>query len=112
MADREPWRLSACELQRRYRDGTLTPLAVASACLARLEAVNPKLNAVIARRDEAFMDEAEAATERHVHGAPLSPLDGVPLSVKDSLYTADLPTTWGCPALRRHTTGEDELAVA
>jgi aspartyl-tRNA(Asn)/glutamyl-tRNA(Gln) amidotransferase subunit A len=42
----------------------------------------------------------------------LSPLDGIPLSVKDSLYTADQPTTWGCPALRAHATGQDEFAVA
>ncbi|HEY0823192.1 MAG TPA: amidase, partial [Ramlibacter sp.] len=112
MAHRELWRLSAAEMQRRYRDGSLTPLAVAQACLARLEQVNPRINAVVARRDPAFMDEAEAATERYVRGEPLSPIDGIPLSVKDSLYTADLPTTWGCPALRDHATGQDESAVA
>jgi len=112
MAAREPWRLSASELQRRYRDGSLTPLEVAQACLARLEAVNPRINAVVARRDPEFLREAAAATARHAQGQPLSPLDGIPLSVKDSLYTADQPTTWGCPALREHATGQDELAVA
>lgn len=112
MAGAQLWRLSASELQRRYRAGSLTPLQVAQACLARLEAVNPKINAVVARRDGAFMDEAEAATERYAKGQPLSPIDGIPLSVKDSLYTADLPTTWGCPALRSHATGQDEFSVA
>jgi aspartyl-tRNA(Asn)/glutamyl-tRNA(Gln) amidotransferase subunit A len=106
------WQLGATELARRYREGSLTPLRVAQACLARLEAVNPRINAVVARRDGPFMEEAEAATERFARGAPLSPLDGIPLSVKDSLYTRDLPTTWGCPALRSHATGQDELAVA
>src|SRR6185369_2426513 len=106
------WRLPATELARRYRDGSLAPLEVAQACLARLEAVNPKINAVIARRDGPFMDEAQAATERFARGEPLSPLDGIPLSVKDSLYTRDAPTTWGCPALRSHATGQDEFAVA
>lgn len=106
------WQLSASELQRRYRAGSLTPVQVAQACLARLEAVNPRLNAVIARRDAAFLAEAQASTERHARGAPRSPVDGIPLSVKDSLYTADLPTTWGCPALRTHETGQDEFAVA
>jgi aspartyl-tRNA(Asn)/glutamyl-tRNA(Gln) amidotransferase subunit A len=112
MAAQELWRLSATELRRGYADGSLTPLAVAQACLARLEAVNPRLNAVIARRDEAFMTEAEAATDRYDREEPLSVIDGIPLSVKDSLYTADLPTTWGCPALRSHATGQDELSVA
>lgn len=107
-----PWQLAATELQRRYRDGSLTPLAVAQACLARLEAVNPRLNAVVARRDDDFLREAAAATARHAQGRPLSAVDGIPLTVKDSLYTADLPTTWGCRALRTHATGHDELAVA
>jgi len=112
MAAPESWRLSAAELQRRYREGSLTPLQVAQACLARLEAVNPRINAVVARRDPAFMEEAAAATERYAHGKPLSSIDGIPLSVKDSLYTRDLATSWGCPALRSHATGQDELAVA
>ena len=111
MAATELWRLSATELARRYRDGSLTPTAVAQACLARLEAVNPRINAVIARRDPEFLKEAAASTSRHARGAALSPLDGIPLSVKDSLYTADQPTTWGCPALRAHATGQDELSV-
>ncbi|WP_397408516.1 amidase [Polaromonas sp.] len=105
------WQLSACELQRRYQDGSLTPLAVAQACLARLDTVNPRLNAVVARRDERFLEEAEAATRRHARARPLSVLDGIPLTVKDSLLTADQPTTWGTPALRYHQTGHDELAV-
>jgi len=108
----ELWRLSATELARRYREGSLTPLESAQACLARLEAIDPKINAFVARRDGAFMAEAEAATERFARGAPLSPLDGIPLSVKDSLYTRDAPTTWGCPALRTHASGQDEFAVA
>ena len=45
------WQLPATELTRRYRDRSLTPLDVTRACLDRLEAVNPKLNAVVVRRD-------------------------------------------------------------
>lgn len=107
-----PWRLSATELQHRYREGSLTPLAVAQACLARLEAVNPRINAVVARRDARFIAEAEAATGRWRAGRPLSPIDGVPLTVKDSLFTHDLPTTWGTTALREHRVPHDETAVA
>ncbi|HUG22694.1 amidase [Piscinibacter sp.] len=105
------WQLSAVELQRRFRERSLTPLAAAQACLARLDAVNPKVNAVIARRDSAFLAEAQAATRRHAQGKPLSGIDGVPLTVKDSLFTADQPTTWGTPALRDFTADHDETAV-
>ncbi len=105
------WQVSACELQRRYRDASLTPLEVAKACIERMEAINPRLNAVIARRDADFLAEAAAATRRHASGQPLSVLDGIPITVKDSLLTLDLPTTWGTPALRQHQTGHDEFAV-
>ena len=106
------WQLPASELRRRYREGSLTPVDVARACLARLDAVNPRLNAVVARRDAAFLADAEAATQRHARGHARSALDGIPLTVKDSLLTADLPTTYGTPALRDHRSGHDELAVA
>lgn len=105
------WQLPALELQRRYRDRSLTPLEVAQAILARLDAVNPRLNAVICRRDAQCLSEAEAATLRHSKGQPISLLDGVPITVKDSLLTADMPTTWGTPALRDYRTGHDEFAV-
>lgn len=111
MNDKELWRLGAAGMQRGFRAGSFSPVDVAQACLARLEAVNPKINAVVARRDEDFLREAAASAERHARGRPLSALDGVPVTVKDSLYTADLPTTWGCPALRDHRTGQDEFSV-
>jgi Asp-tRNA(Asn)/Glu-tRNA(Gln) amidotransferase A subunit family amidase len=112
MIDDSLWRLGAVDMARRFRDGPLTPLAVAKACLARLDAVNPLLNAVVARRDARFLQDARASTERHARGKPLSPLDGIPLTVKDSLFTSDLPTTWGTPALRGYQSRYDELAVA
>ncbi len=105
------WQLPAVELQRRYRDRSLAPLDVARAVLVRLEAVNPRLNAVICRRDADFLSEAGAATLRHAKGHPISALDGIPITVKDSLLTADMPTSWGTPALRDYQTGHDEFAV-
>lgn len=107
----ELWRLSAVELQRRFREHSLTPLMVAQDCLARLDAVNPQLNAIVARRDQEFLEEADASTKRHAQAQPLSALDGIPLTVKDSLLTCDMPTTWGTPALREYQTGHDEWVV-
>jgi aspartyl-tRNA(Asn)/glutamyl-tRNA(Gln) amidotransferase subunit A len=80
--------------------------------LTRLDAVNSVLNAVVARRDDAVLAEAAAATRRCETGEPLSALDGIPLTVKDSLYLADLPTTCGTAALHDHRPGHDELAAA
>ena len=106
------WQWPATELQRAYRSGELTPCDAARSCLDRLEAVNSRINAVIAHRDEALLQEAEASTRRHAAGQPLSLLDGIPLTVKDSLLTADLPTSWGTRALEGHCAGHDEWAVA
>ena len=108
----ELWRLSAVELARRYRDGSLTPRAVAQACLARLDLVNPRLNAVVARRDAALLQEADVATARFAAGQPLSTLDGIPLTIKDNLLTHYQPATWGSPALRGHRPACDEVPVA
>lgn len=106
------WRLPATELARRYREQALSPVEVVRSVQARIDAVNPTLNAVVARRDAAVLAEAQAAERRFAEGRPLSPLDGVPLTVKDSLYWADLPTTCGTAALRAHRPGFDELAAA
>ncbi len=106
------WRLPATELQHRYRERSLTPLAVMQSVLARLDAVNPRLRAVVARRDDAVLAEAEAATRRFENSEPLSVLDGIPLTVKDSLYLAELPTTCGTAGLSDHRPGYDELAAA
>jgi aspartyl-tRNA(Asn)/glutamyl-tRNA(Gln) amidotransferase subunit A len=112
-SEEELWRLSAVELARRYRERELSPLDVLEACLARLDAVNPRINAVIAQRDRALLRaEARASAERHVRGAALAALDGIPLTVKDNLLSKDLPTTWGSAGLREHRSAHDELALA
>jgi aspartyl-tRNA(Asn)/glutamyl-tRNA(Gln) amidotransferase subunit A len=105
------WQLTATTLQRRYRDGSTTPLAVLQAVLVRMDAVNARLHAVVARRDDAVLADAAAATQRFAQGRPLSALDGIPFTLKDSLYSADLPTTCGTAALRDFRPGNDELAA-
>ncbi len=105
------WQASAVQLGQAYRSGQVTPSAVATACLARIAEVNPRLNAFVALR-EAFLQDAQASTERHARRQPLSLLDGVPLSIKDNLLTCDMPTSWGCRALAGHRSEEDETPVA
>ncbi len=105
------WQLPATRLAAGFRDGSFTPVDVLHAVLARMDAVNPRLHAVVARRDDAVRAEAQACTQRFAQGRPLSKLDGVPLTVKDSLFTAALPTTCGTAALRHHRTRDDELAA-
>jgi aspartyl-tRNA(Asn)/glutamyl-tRNA(Gln) amidotransferase subunit A len=105
------WRLSASELHQAYRDRSLDPVAVTQAVLDRMDEVNGRINAVISRRDSRVLNEAQSSAQRFGNGQPLSAIDGIPLTVKDSLLTADQPTSWGSKALREYLPGQDEFAV-
>ena len=113
MTDMQPlWKLGAAQLHEAYRRGTLTPRQVAEAALRHLDEINPALNALVHVRREGFLSDASASSERFAAGRPLGDLDGIPISIKDNLLTADMPTTWGCRALRGHLDPRDEVAVA
>jgi amidase len=66
--------------------------------LARIEATNPALNAVVELRPEAALREATAADEATARGDDTGPLHGVPMTIKDSFNVAGMHTTWGNPA--------------
>ncbi|MEO7940523.1 MAG: amidase family protein, partial [Burkholderiaceae bacterium] len=92
------WRRSAQELATLIASKQVTSAEVIEAHLARIDAVNPKLNAIV----RVLADEARAAAieaDRQVAvGATLGPLHGVPFTVKENIDMAGLPTTWGVKA--------------
>lgn len=100
------------DLAAGYRRGTFTPVDVLDACLARVEQCEPALNAMVWLDAVQARAAAEASGMRWRRGAPLGPLDGVPVSVKDNLHVAGMPTRWGSRLLRRYAPGHDELPVA
>lgn len=87
--------LPASELVERYRSGTLSPVEVTKALLQRIEAVNPSVNAYNLIDGEAAMRDARASERRWRAGKPLSPIDGVPASIKDIILTKGWPTLRG-----------------
>jgi len=105
------WRKEALALHKDFMQGICTPTDALLSCLDRIDEVQPRINAYTVLRKEAALAEAEASTKRYEVGSPLSCLDGVPLSVKDNLLTADMPTTWGSPGLADYCPGTEELAV-
>jgi len=76
--------LSATELADHYRSRSLSPVETITASLARAEAVQPRLNAFRLIDGERAHAEAQASERRWRDGAPLSPLDGVPVVIKDN----------------------------
>jgi amidase len=81
------------------------------ALLARIDAVNPNVNAVVELRAEAALEDAAAAD-----GAPentvTQPLHGVPITVKETFDVAGLHTTWGNPAFKEYVAENDATLVA
>jgi amidase len=102
---------SATWLAERLRGGELSALEVVDAYLARIETVNPRLNAVVRLNDDAREDARRADRERS-NGALRGPLHGVPFTAKDSLDTAGVVTTAGTVAWRERVPTRDATVVA
>jgi amidase len=79
--------------------------------IARIEAHDPQINAVVVRDFERARAAAAAADARLARGER-RPLLGVPMTVKESFNVAGLPTTWGIPAFKDWRPQQDALAVA
>jgi amidase len=107
----EIWQLSATDLAQRIANRELSSAEVVNAHLARIDAVNPALNAIV----RVLADEARAAAaladRRLAAGETVGPLHGVPFTVKENIDMAGLPTTWGVPALAQAVVPADAPVV-
>ena len=88
-------RHSAGELARMIRGREVSAEEVVVAHLDRIQAVNPTLNAVVQLRADGAIEDARAADRELAAGRTRGPLHGVPMTLKDSIDTADLVTTGG-----------------
>ena len=109
-ADELCW-LSALELAASIREKKVSPVEVVDAVIARLERVNPKLNALCTVTAEEARDAAQAAEVSVMIGEELGPLHGVPVSIKDLLFTRRLLTTGGSRLFADHVPEEDAVSV-
>jgi amidase len=84
---------------------------VVEAHLARIEKVNGAVNAVVRVLGDSARSEAADLDRRIAAGDPVGPLAGVPITVKENIDMAGLPTTWGVPALAQAVVPEDAPVV-
>ena len=106
----ETW-LSALEIADLVRRKEVKPLEVLDVILARLDAVNPTLNAFCLVTADVARTAAREAEIAVMKGEPIGPLHGVPLSVKDVLPTRGVATTGGSRLFEEFLPEEDALAV-
>src|ERR1700742_964220 len=101
----------ATRLAELIRTRAVSPVEIMQAHLNRIEAVNPKVNAIVTIANDALKSakEAEAAVQR---GEELGPLHGVPFTAKDSIDTAKVLTQRGSPIFKGRTPETDATSVA
>jgi len=87
--------LGAADLGSAFAAGKLSPVEVARDHLARIEAFEPRVNAFVHRDAETTLAMARASEARWRQKVPLSPLDGVPVTIKDNLAVAGWPNRRG-----------------
>lgn len=101
----------ATKLAELVRTREVSPVEVVQAHLDRIEAVNPRVNAIVTLADNALA-AAKAAEAAVMAGAKLGPLHGVPFTVKDSIDTAGVLTQRGSPIFKGRTPDADATSVA
>jgi amidase len=110
-SDEEITSMPAATLCARIRERALSPVEVLEAHLRRAEALNPVLNALVTFAPDAI-EQARAAERTVTRGEPLPPLHGLPLTIKDTIDTANLRTTSGSRTRAERVPAADAPAVA
>src|SRR5262245_11837398 len=87
--------MPATELIARYAGKTLSPVEVTPAVLARIRALNTRLNAYCLVDETGALATARASEARWLKGEPAGPVDGVPASIKDIVLAKGWPTLRG-----------------
>ena len=108
----EPCDLSAVEARALIGAKKLSARDLLESCLERIDAVDPAVNAMVARDDERARKAALEADEKTARGEALGPLHGLPLGVKDLEEVAGLRTTFGSELFANHVPDKDQLIVA
>jgi amidase len=102
---------SATDLRSALLSQAISARELVAAAIATIERLNPALSAVVVTDFTAAMRAAEESDRRLAAGTA-RPLEGLPLTIKDSFAIAGLPTASGVPALRDYRPAEDATAVA
>jgi aspartyl-tRNA(Asn)/glutamyl-tRNA(Gln) amidotransferase subunit A len=104
--------MTAARLSRLYRRGKVSPVETMKAVLARTTKINPTINAFVRVDAKESLAVARASEKRWKKGRPLSPLDGVPVSIKELVRVKGWPTSMGSKLTDKSPADADAPAVA
>jgi aspartyl-tRNA(Asn)/glutamyl-tRNA(Gln) amidotransferase subunit A len=94
----QPFEFSAVALLEAFRSGALSPFEAMQDVLRRVELYEPHIHATYLYSPERALAAARASEERWRRAAPIGPLDGVPVTIKDNIATKGEPTPLGTAA--------------
>ena len=103
---------SASTLAAAVRDGDVSSVELVDACLRRIDAVNPRLNAVVQLASDSARAAARTADAARAGREPLGPLHGVPATIKDAFDVRGVVSTAGTAGRASHMPDADATAVA
>ncbi len=103
--------MNAVELAARLARKQVSAREVMRAHLARIDQINPALNAIVTIVADRAMAEAAKADDAMAHGQPIGVLHGLPVAHKDLVETAGIRTTFGSPFYRDNVPARDALIV-
>jgi len=106
------WRFSASQLSEQLVAGDLSPVELLDETLERIARVNPAINAIIAIDETGARAAARESEQRLQSGQQRSPLEGIPLTVKDHILVKDVLACWGSKLFVDFIPVTDELPVA
>jgi len=102
--------MSATELLSAYKKGKLSPVEVVKTLLARIDEINPKINAIVTRTDDMALSAAKESEKAYQKGEP-RPLEGVPITIKDNVFTKGVRTTFGSKLYENFVPDRDAILV-
>ena len=111
MDNPEICRMSLIEMADAIKSKRLSPVEIMDAALYRIEELNPKVNAYCTLVAESARKQAIEAETAVIRGEELGPLHGVPVSIKDLIFTKDIRTTGGSKIYENSIPQQDAIVV-
>jgi aspartyl-tRNA(Asn)/glutamyl-tRNA(Gln) amidotransferase subunit A len=105
------WRPDAVEMHYAMARGETDAVEILEQCLDRINSINGRLNAIVHLDVDGARRAAAASVLRAHAGKRISPLDGIPVTVKDNIFVGGMPATWGSRLYKDFVPAQDDIAV-